>query len=119
MLIAAKAGKGHQRGKDLLVAGAERYADVDTAAPSMRRENAEADDCHEDEAETTGAAMREPEDDAAQGRRREKVCAWCGVERPRFDHHCLFINACVYERTHREFVAMLALAVNWFLGFGV
>jgi hypothetical protein len=82
----------------------------------MQGEDAEADadDRFEDEAETGGAAMREPLSNAqvSQGRRREKFCVWCGVERQRFDHHCLFINACVYDRTHREFVALLALAVS-------
>ena len=50
-------------------------------------------------------------DEDRHGGKREKFCVWCGVPRARFDHHCLFVNACVYERTHRKFVASLALAV--------
>ncbi len=36
------------------------------------------------------------EEGGAVGEKRSKICVWCEVKRDRFDHHCIFINACVY-----------------------
>ena len=36
------------------------------------------------------------EEGGAVGEKRSKICVWCEVKRERFDHHCIFINACVY-----------------------
>ena len=75
---------------------------------TVRRDAAQSGalDVSEDSEDETDAG-----DEDRRGGKREKFCVWCGVPRARFDHHCLFVNACVYERTHRKFVASLALAV--------
>ena len=65
----------------------------------------------------SAATGGDPESAKARHQTRSKVCAWCGVPRSRFDHHCLFINACVYDATHRAFVLVLLLATALALVF--
>ena len=65
----------------------------------------------------SAATGGDPESAKARHQARSKVCAWCGVPRSRFDHHCLFINACVYDATHRAFVLLLLLATALALVF--
>eukprot|EP00960_Hanusia_phi_P067360 766611-Hanusia_phi.AAC.2 len=49
--------------------------------------------------------------DEDQATYRSKICSWCGLRRRRFDHHCLWIDCCVYDRTHRTFILVLIVSI--------
>mmetsp|Transcript_1999 Transcript_1999/g.6045 ORF Transcript_1999/g.6045 Transcript_1999/m.6045 type:complete len:347 (+) Transcript_1999:144-1184(+) len=42
---------------------------------------------------------------------RSKICSWCGLRRRRFDHHCIWIDCCVYDKTHRTFILILIASI--------
>ncbi|KAM0793358.1 hypothetical protein ACM66B_000813 [Microbotryomycetes sp. NB124-2] len=42
---------------------------------------------------------------------RTRHCRDCGKCRPGFDHHCPFVDACVYEKSFKPFVCFMASAL--------
>ena len=40
-------------------------------------------------------------------------CEMCGFCVPRFDHHCVWINACVGEKNYKYFVLFLIFHMIW------
>jgi hypothetical protein len=81
--------------------------------PSAAKESPERSPNADSDPEIAGASGAT----TASGPPRSKVCAFCSVRRARFDHHCLWIDTCVHARSHRAFIATLALAVAAAAGF--
>jgi hypothetical protein len=97
-LIARLRARGGRRGRGrtLIVeeGGGGGVGQVGLAQSRISAQTSDLESGEEDEGVAVGGGGGE--EGRAVGEKRSKICVWCEVKRDRFDHHCIFIDACVY-----------------------